>query len=77
MRSAFRAATETAWPEQPPTAAADPAPAFSAVELGSGHALSLTDLRGSVVLLNSWAMWCDPFGDLASERAMPAPSSSA
>lgn len=41
-------------------AAADPAPAFSAVELGSDRPLSLQDLRGSVVLLNTWATWCKP-----------------
>jgi cytochrome c biogenesis protein CcmG, thiol:disulfide interchange protein DsbE len=36
-----------------------PAPAYSARTL-EGEELALTDLRGSVVLLNVWATWCPP-----------------
>ncbi len=53
--------------EQPPQvgsttiAAADrqDLPAISGVTL-DGDELSLTDLRGKVVVLNSWATWCEP-----------------
>lgn len=37
--------------------AGDPAPAFQLEALG-GQALSLADLKGSVVVVNFWATWC-------------------
>ena len=37
-----------------------PAPDYSARLLGSDESASLTDLRGEVVLLNTWATWCVP-----------------
>ncbi len=42
----------------PPQVGAD-APAFEAVTL-EGNPVSLSDLRGEVVLLNLWATWCVP-----------------
>jgi cytochrome c-type biogenesis protein len=44
-------------------AAADDAPAFSATALDGGDDVSLADLRGEVVLLNTWATWCTPCKD--------------
>ena len=35
------------------------APDFEAVDL-EGNPVSLSDLRGEVVLLNIWATWCEP-----------------
>lgn len=43
-----------------PVTAADPAPAFAAQQLGSDQTLDLQQLRGSAVLLNTWATWCHP-----------------
>jgi len=39
---------------------AEGAPAYSATALESGDSVSLTDLQGEVVLLNTWATWCAP-----------------
>jgi thiol-disulfide isomerase/thioredoxin len=48
----------------PGAAAEMPALTFSDAE---GHALSLADFRGKVVLLNVWATWCTP-----CRRELPA-----
>ncbi len=40
--------------------AGSPAPDYSARLLGTEKSLSLADLRGDVVLLNTWATWCEP-----------------
>lgn len=42
------------------TLAADPAPDYAAARLDVQGDLSLSDLRGEVVLLNGWATWCAP-----------------
>lgn len=44
-------------------AAGDLAPDYSARAVGSGDAVSLRDLRGEVVVLNTWATWCEPCRD--------------
>jgi cytochrome c biogenesis protein CcmG, thiol:disulfide interchange protein DsbE len=36
------------------------APAFDAKNLLSGHPATFDDYRGTVVLLNVWATWCEP-----------------
>ena len=43
-----------------PTIAAEPAPDYVAAQLAGDGELSLRDLRGEVVLLNTWATWCHP-----------------
>jgi len=42
-----------------PLRAGAPAPAYAAVDL-AGDSLSLSDLRGEVIVLNLWATWCHP-----------------
>jgi thiol-disulfide isomerase/thioredoxin len=37
----------------------EPAPNFQLRDL-NGHLITLSDLRGKVVLLNFWATWCGP-----------------
>lgn len=41
-------------------AAAESAPDFTATDLATGDEVQLADLRGDVVLLNTWATWCTP-----------------
>ena len=36
------------------------APQFTATDLASGRVTTLADFRGTVVLLNVWATWCQP-----------------
>ena len=36
------------------------APQFTATDLASGRVTRLADYRGTVVLLNVWATWCQP-----------------
>jgi len=41
-------------------ASASTAPDFEATDLATGDPVSLQDLQGDVVLLNTWATWCTP-----------------
>jgi cytochrome c-type biogenesis protein len=45
------------------SASASTAPDFEATALESGETVPLADLRGDVVLLNTWATWCTPCKD--------------
>ncbi len=45
------------------SASASSAPDFEATALDTGEKISLGDLRGDVVLLNTWATWCMPCKD--------------
>ena len=38
----------------------NPAPEFTVKAINDGSSLSLSDLKGKVVLLNFWATWCPP-----------------
>jgi len=42
-----------------PLKVGDPAPPYAAVTV-SGDTLSLLEMRGNAVLLNTWATWCSP-----------------
>jgi cytochrome c biogenesis protein CcmG/thiol:disulfide interchange protein DsbE len=35
-----------------------PAPAFTLMSMDGGQSVSLSELRGSIVVLNFWASWC-------------------
>ena len=42
-----------------PLKVGDPAPPYAAVTV-SGDTLSLREMRGNAVLINTWATWCSP-----------------
>ena len=46
-----------------PVGRGSPAPGFTLERLADGAPVSLSDLRGQVVLLNFWATWCKPCED--------------
>jgi peroxiredoxin len=46
-----------------PVGRGSPAPEFSLERLTGGARVSLSDLRGRVVLVNFWATWCKPCED--------------
>ncbi len=43
----------------PPAEVSFPAPSLTLTDL-QGNSVSLADLRGQVVLVNNWAIWCPP-----------------
>lgn len=47
-------------PPKLPLTPGHPAPDFSFTTLRDGRRLSLSDVRGKVVLLDFWATWCEP-----------------
>ena len=49
----------TSQQKQAPAVPGNPAPAFSVNDV-DGKQLRLSDLAGSVVVLDFWATWCDP-----------------
>jgi peroxiredoxin len=51
---------------EPPVGVGNPAPSYAASTL-SGESVSLSELRGEVVMLNIWATWCYP-----CRREMPS-----